>query len=330
MTIPSISRRDALRVGASCAAHLALASFVMPRPARAAWAHRPIGRVVARAPFGTLERVADGVWALISDPFGGDRTTLSNGGLIAGKAGVVAIEGFNTPAGASWLAQQSLALTGRWPTHVVLTHYHADHANGVAGYRTDGHAVSTRATEVTRDQVLTRNAADADRRAALSDAVLLRPEATDAIDLGDRRVRCVARRGHTASDVTVELDDPSVVFCGDLVWNGLVPNYVDAIPSALRHSVRALMVPGRRAFVPGHGAMADRAALVRYAALLDAIEAGARAARDAGTPPEEAGARFTLPESLDKWTLFSPTYFTRAFSAWNREWDAPSTRNRSP
>jgi glyoxylase-like metal-dependent hydrolase (beta-lactamase superfamily II) len=51
----------------------------------------------------------------------------------------LAIEGFNQPQGAEWLAGKARQLTGKWPTHVVLTHYHADHANGVAGYQSGGH-----------------------------------------------------------------------------------------------------------------------------------------------------------------------------------------------
>src|SRR5215217_6988013 len=130
----SISRRTFVTESGSCAAHLALAAVVAPDVLRNAWARAALGPVVATEPFGSLEKVADGIWALISTPLGGDRTTLSNGGIIAGRSGVIAIEGFNQPAGAAWLAGKSRELTGRWPTHVVLTHYHADHANGVAGY----------------------------------------------------------------------------------------------------------------------------------------------------------------------------------------------------
>src|SRR5690606_9566481 len=106
------SRRAFLRQTGSCAAHIALAGAVLPPSVRAAWASRPLGRVVAVEPFGRLESVAPGVWALISTPFSGDRTTLSNGGLIAGSNGVLAIEGFMMPAGAKWLADQAVALTG--------------------------------------------------------------------------------------------------------------------------------------------------------------------------------------------------------------------------
>jgi hypothetical protein len=116
------SRRDFLAEAGSCAAHLALAASLSPLMVRTAWAAAPRGAVVAREPWGRLEKVADGVWALISAPLSGDRTTLSNGGIIAGRNGVMAIEGLFTTHGARWMASQARQLTGRWPTHVVLTH----------------------------------------------------------------------------------------------------------------------------------------------------------------------------------------------------------------
>src|SRR6476660_6765699 len=99
-----ISRRDFVSRSGTCAAHLALAAAVAPDLLRTAWAHRPLGAVVASEPFGSLEQVADGIWALISTPLGGDSTTVSNGGIISGRSGVIAVEGFNRPAGAAWLA----------------------------------------------------------------------------------------------------------------------------------------------------------------------------------------------------------------------------------
>src|ERR1017187_3866501 len=100
-----LSRREFLAKSSSCAAHVALAAVAMPPALRALWANVPLGPIVAREPFGNLEKVADGIWALISTPLTGDRTTLSNGGIIAGRNGVLAIEGFNMPAGAAWLAR---------------------------------------------------------------------------------------------------------------------------------------------------------------------------------------------------------------------------------
>jgi len=319
----STTRRHFLRHSVSCAGHLALASALAPAAMRRLWAQQPTGPLVAVEPFGRLEQVAEGIWALISTPLTGDRTTLSNGGLIAGRSGVLAIEGFMTPQGAGWLAAQSRALTGRWPTHVVVTHYHADHANGVAGYREGSNAPQLHVTGETAGLVLgamppTPLAADEARREALAQSIAL-GAATTELDLGGRRVRIVRRRGHTASDVSIEVDDPAVIFAGDLLWNGMFPNYVDAIPTALAESVRAVRRTGATAFVPGHGNVATDADVARYVGMLEEVERLARSAHARGVPPAAAAAGFVLPPSLGEWFLFSPAFPQRAFEAWGRE-----------
>ncbi len=315
----TISRREFLSSAASCSSHLALAALATSATARALWA-LPHGPVLAREPFGNLELVADGVWALISTPLSGDRTTLSNGGIIAGRNGVLAIEGFNQPQGAQWLAAKSRELTGRWPTHVVLTHYHADHANGVAGYLSGGEKPLVHATAATRGLVLERNVpSDAERTDALKDAAVIDAATASDIELGGRSVRIIPRAGHTPSDCSLELDDPSVVFCGDLVWNGMFPNYVDAVPSELARSVQALRRTRATTYVPGHGAIARQPDFDRYQSMLAEIEHAARTAHARGQTAPEAGAAYALPASLGEWVLFNKVFFERAFGAWYKE-----------
>ena len=311
-----VSRREFLSQTGSCAAHLSLASLLIPRERWASWTRGAAGPIVAQEKFGRLEKVADGVWALISDPLSGDRTTLANGGIIAGRNGVLAVEGFFMPKGATWLAEQARALTGRWPTHVVLTHYHADHVNGLAGYAAGGPAPKILSTSVTREQALTRNQpADSARTDALRAAAEL---AAGPVDLGGRTVRITTLGGHTDSDAVVTLDDPMITFGGDLVWHGMFPNYVDAKPSVLAKTVASLKRQGAT-YVPGHGAVGKDAEFDRYVAMLGAVEAGARKAHAAGTPAAEAANAFALPPALGEWTVFAKVFFERAFTAWYKE-----------
>lgn len=309
------NRRDFIKHSSSCAAHIGLMAATSPLFTRDLWAAQEMFPVVAREPWGRLERVAEGIWALVSTPLE-DRTTLCNGGIISGRAGVLVVEAFGSDAGARWMADQARALTGRSATHTVVTHYHGDHTGGLRGaFETAD--VKLLATGVTRDQTRDRNpGSPAD---LLAGAQLLDTRRPTEIDLGDRSVVVVPRRGHTDSDVSLEVSDPAVVFCGDLVWNAMFPNYVDAIPSRLSLNVRMLQSLAAGTYVPGHGPLADAAALARYLDLLDDVEAAAREAVAQGITAEEAGARYSVPSALGEWTLFNPGYFGRAIDAWMRE-----------
>lgn len=314
------SRREFLAEAASEAASLVLASGAAPLSAL--FPDLPASPIPdgGHEPFATLEKIADGVWAVISNPFGGDRTTLANGGIVAGRDGVLAVEAFYTPQGAAWLSEKARDLTGRRPTHVLLTHYHADHANGLAGYVEEGRLPTVRSTARTRDLVLERNTpADPARSAALQQVELLSAAEPTTLDLGGRVVRMVPRAGHTESDVVLEIDDPSIVFCGDLFWNGLFPNYVDAIPTQLSLSSRALRRSADTVYVSGHGPRGRLAEVDRYIAVIDEVERAARQAHAAGRTAAEAATTFALPSSLALTRPAPQAGVQVALEAWERE-----------
>jgi glyoxylase-like metal-dependent hydrolase (beta-lactamase superfamily II) len=328
------SARLTRRTAIGCAAHLALAAALAPRHAWASALARHQGRVVATTPFARLEQLGTGLFAVVSTPFRGERTTLANGGLIVGRTGIVAIEGFFQPAGATWLAQQCRALTGRLPSHIVCTHYHSDHVNGITGYYDVANDQATKAidppmlrmTAATRELAAIRNTpVDAARSALLADIVVTPADAPSTIDLGDRVVRVMPRAGHTSSDVSIELDDPSVVFAGDLLWNGVVPNYVDATPSLLAASARALRRTRDTIYVPGHGSVAGDGDMARYLDLLEELERLARSAHARGASAADAVKGYALPAALGEWAVFNPVFFERAVTAWYRELGAPSS-----
>lgn len=312
------SRRDFLAHSASCAAHLAALAAGAPLFARRAFAATPPGsarRLAAAEPWGRLEAVSDGIWALISTPLT-DRTTLCNGGIIAGRSGVLVIEAFASDAGARWMAERARALTGRAPTHVVITHYHADHTGGLRGL-VPGADVTLLTTQATRELVTARNQNAATELLAAAGPV--DAAAPTRLDLGGRTVILEPHDGHTASDLSIRVEDPSVVFAGDLFWNRMFPNFVDATPSRLTRSARRLREFGAGVLVPGHGALATPADFDRYLALLADVERAARAAHGRGMTAVEAAAGYRVPERLGEWALFSPRYFERAIGAWMLE-----------
>lgn len=318
------SRRAFLAAAGTCAAHLALALAAGTPAARRLFAAGPRRAVVALEPWGRIERLAEGAWALVSTPLaGGEQAmrTFSNGGIVAGRDGVLVVEGLATEEGAGWLAEKARELTGRGPDWVVLTHVHGDHSAGLSGYEPARPLYLS--TAATRGELARRAAARGETSPAASilegERVRLVDRSETTLDLGGRRVRIVPRSGHTRSDLAVVVDDPRLVWCGDLIWNGLFPNYVDATPSDLSRHVRELLAEPAEHWVPGHGDLADRAAVALYLALLDDVEAAARRALEAGTLAAEAARSYRPPEALGEWVLFSPRYYEVAFSAWERE-----------
>ena len=316
MTAP-VGRRAFVGAAAGCGAWILASLAGASLPARRLFASVPRGTTERAEPWGRLERVADGVWMLISTPLAADHETamrtFSNGGLIAGRDAVVAIEGFASEDGSRWLSDEARRLTGRRPTHVVLTHYHGDHSAGLGGYRSAGAPARILGTETTRTLLRRR------RPDAVVPETLVRADQPTELELGGRAVRLTPREGHTASDLTIETVDPRVVWCGDLVWIGLFPNFVDATPSRQRAHVRKLLAEPATLWVPGHGSAARAGELRGFLALLESVEDGARRALARGTPAAEAAREWKPPAALGEWVMFSDDYYEVAFRAWERE-----------
>jgi len=307
------SRRDFVRLSGGCAGYLATGLAAVSLKSRRAFGAQVRGEVVAESDFARIEKLSEGIWAVVSTPLKDGTThfeTTSNGGIVQGSQGLLHVEGYMSEEGAAWVAAHSERLTGERPTHVVVTHFHADHCRGLPG------AVSTPqfvyATPTTRALMVAGEE-------PMLPAQTLNEEANGRIDLGGMTVHIAPRKGHTPSDVTVEIEEQQVVFCGDLVWNEMFPNFTHSIPSHMvRHCEELLGRPGVH-YVPGHGAVGDARGLANYLGLLHDLEAAGRRAVEQGLTPLEATAAYTIPPALGEFLQFGGDYVERAFVAWDRE-----------
>ena len=294
-------------------------------------------KVVERTDFARLQQIADGVWAVVSTPLDGDGNfahpeTICNGGLIAGQDKVLAIDAFLQPAGAAWLTEKSVELTGKRPTDVIVTHFHADHSGGLAGYQNGVEGPEIYMTETTRQLIHERygvgrpqNNSPFSRPATrvVGPSQIITDETQKVkLDLGGRSVTIEPLSGHTPSDLAIHLDDEPIIFAGDLVWSGLFHNYTDAIPSKLRSSVESLLSDPDKFIVTGHGEIGYAKDLHNYLQLLIWVEEQAKAAHASGKTAAEGASTFTIPDHLGQWPRFSANYYELAFSAWYRELSA--------
>src|SRR5437870_8791952 len=116
-----------------CSISLAMRILLPALPAELA--HDP---PISRTPlvdngFAAVRRIANGLYATISD-FSKGSTTVCNGGFLTGKDGALLIEGFTTPAGAAF-QMDALRMVSQVPVKGALdTHYHFDHSMGNSFY----------------------------------------------------------------------------------------------------------------------------------------------------------------------------------------------------
>jgi glyoxylase-like metal-dependent hydrolase (beta-lactamase superfamily II) len=202
----------------------------------------------ALAPWSELR---SGVYVTVAQP------ESVNIGLIAGSQRSVLVDTGSSPAQGRALRASLAAVTDRRLTAVVVTHWHYDHAFGLAAFDD----IQRIAHESLYFRLASAEAALEAERLGVDPQELGRPNVelavATALDLGDRRVEIAhLGRGHTDGDVVVVVPDADVVFAGDLIESAGPPSFgADSVPDewpATLDAVIGLMTATTLA-VPGHG-----------------------------------------------------------------------------
>lgn len=245
-----------------------------------------------------------------------------NVSVVGGAAGLVVVDTSGSTTAAGPVAEAVAGLPGE-VVAVVTTHWHSDHAFGVAAFRdrwpgVPVHAHEAAADELARwgDDTRRRMAADpAEPHAAeLAATTLVAPDhllsAVSVLDLGDRVVELVhPGAGHTGGDLVVRVGDVDLVLAGDLVEQseqsgelsvgglavpGLGPDsHPLAWPSTL-DVVLDLLTPATLV-VPGHGRPVDRDHVEQQRNELGLLAQQVRDLAAGGVGPDEALARGEWP-----------------------------------
>jgi glyoxylase-like metal-dependent hydrolase (beta-lactamase superfamily II) len=192
-----------------------------------------------------------GVYVAVAEP------ESVNLGLIVGSRRTLLVDSGSTPEQGR-LVRASLAAVTELPlTAVVATHWHYDHAFGLAAFPD----VPRIAHESVHLRLLSAAAAADAERLGVDPRELGLPNleiaVATALDLGDRRVEIAhLGRGHTDGDLVVVVQDADVLFAGDLLESAGPPSFgPDSVPDewpATLDAVIGLMTATTLA-VPGHG-----------------------------------------------------------------------------
>jgi glyoxylase-like metal-dependent hydrolase (beta-lactamase superfamily II) len=195
--------------------------------------------------------VRSGVYIAVAEP------ESVNLGLIVGSQHSLLVDTGSSPDQGRELRNSLANVTDKQLTAVVVTHWHYDHAFGLAAFadlpRLAHESVHARLgwTDV---------AAEAERLGVDPDE-LGRPNVeiavATAIDLGDRRVEIAhIGRGHTEGDLVVVVPDADVLFAGDLIESAGPPSFgPDSVPDEWPATLDGVigMMTGTTLAIPGHG-----------------------------------------------------------------------------
>ena len=214
------------------------------------------------------QKVSPSVWYVQGESALGSQANknfISNAAFIVGKDGVVVVDALGSPALAKGLIQAIAKITPLKVTHVIVTHYHADHIYGLQEFKQIGAKII--AHPAAKEYL---HSDTAKHRLAASRAELFPwiDENTTLIEADtwiDKDVALnlsgvdllikIAGPAHTPEDLIVFFDGEKVLFAGDLVFRGRIPFIgptADTAPWIA--SLKAMQDLNASAVVPGHGA----------------------------------------------------------------------------
>ncbi len=226
----------------------------------------------AQGPAMVVQQVSASAWyveglSALGTP--ANQNFISNAAFVVTPAGVVVVDALGSPALAERLLAEIRNITPQPVTHVILTHYHADHIYGVQTFKAQGaRIIAHRAARdyLNSDAALIRLQASRETLAPWINAQTQLVPADDWMegtrDLvvgGVRFVLTSVGPSHTPEDVVVYLPHEKVLFAGDLVFRNRVPYVGQAHSGHWIKALDTLLAFETTVIVPGHGPLSSEA-----------------------------------------------------------------------
>lgn len=198
-----------------------------------------------------------------------NRNFISNAAFVVTPAGVVVIDALGSPQLARELLEEIARITPQPVTHVIVTHYHADHVYGLQEFRNRGARIvaQRRALEyIHSDNATNRLQVSRIELAPWIDreTELVVPDqwvdgTTELVVGGQRLVLQPVGPAHTPEDLVVLLPAEQVLFAGDMVFRGRIPFVGQADSRQWIAALDTLLKMEARIVVPGHGDLSTAA-----------------------------------------------------------------------
>lgn len=264
------------------------------------------------APEMTLQKVGPNTYyvqglAALGTP--ANQNFISNAGFVIAPQGVVVIDALGSPALAQRLLSKIAEITPKPVTHVLVTHYHADHIYGLQAFKAQGAQII--AHSAAREYLHSETAqqrleasrtelapwVDAQTRLVTADRWL---DGSTTLELaGARFVVEQVGPSHTPEDLAIYVPGERVLFAGDLIFSGRLPFVGKANSDQWISALSRLLTFDALAVVPGHGA------------------ASTDPRKDIGVIRDYLGyLRSTMGKASEEMVPFEEAYASTDWSAW--------------
>lgn len=213
-------------------------------------------------------QIAEGVWLVegSTDNFAAENGgNIVNVGFIETAAGVVVIDTGPSRRYGEALRQRIEQVTGKPLLRVLLTHHHPDHVLGNQAFSDVPIAALPGTTRLLAEQgdAMAENMYRLVGDWMRGTEVVLPSEALEEgeLEIGGRRLRLLALRGHTGADLAILDERSGVLFAGDLLFyqRALTTPNSPGLDVWLADLDRLEALPWKQ-IVPGHGPLATDAA----------------------------------------------------------------------
>jgi glyoxylase-like metal-dependent hydrolase (beta-lactamase superfamily II) len=188
---------------------------------------------------------------------------ISNAGFVVTPGGVVVIDALGSPLLATRLMAEIRKITALPVTHVIVTHYHADHIYGLQAFKAQGAKIIAHGAarnylqSETAKQRLNASRSELapwinqDTRLVGADLWL---DGNHTLKLGGVTFEIRhAGPAHTPEDLVVFVPSEKVLFAGDLVFRSRIPFVGQADSRQWVAALDQLLTFDARVIVPGHG-----------------------------------------------------------------------------
>jgi glyoxylase-like metal-dependent hydrolase (beta-lactamase superfamily II) len=198
-----------------------------------------------------------------------NRNFISNASVIVTESSIVVVDALGAPALARELMEEIRRLTPKPISHVIVTHYHADHVYGLqtfqdAGVKIIAHPLAqvylhSDAAQLRLQASREEMAPWVDNNTRLVSADVWVDKPT-VLKIGGLEFHLKpAGPAHTPEDLVVWIPERKTLVAGDLVFRGRVPFVGQADSGQWIQALDGLLAYEADTILPGHGPVSSRA-----------------------------------------------------------------------